>query len=126
MEPTLDEVRQELAAIHDELLALPTDDYARRSALKERQNALRQKSHEMAAGQPMHDGASLRAAFERLEKVRDRLLEERLSVAGEGAGDAGIDNVFIGAVNRAIESGLGLDEVEARLAEILRQMKSST
>jgi hypothetical protein len=67
----------------------------------------------------------LKKAFKRLEKVRDRLLDERLSVAGEAIGDAGIDNVFIGAVNRAIESGLGIDEVEARLAEILRELKNS-
>jgi hypothetical protein len=126
MEPTLDEVRHELAAIHDELLAIPATDFGRRSELKERQNLLRQKSRELAEGLPLHDAEALKKAFKRLEKVRDRLLEERLNVAGEGMGDAGIDNVFIGAVNRAIESGLGIDEVEARLAEILRQLKSSS
>ena len=126
MEPTLDQVRHELASIHDELLELPAYDFARRSAVKERQNELRQKSRELAEGLPLHDAEALKKAFKRLEKVRDRLLDERLNVAGEGMGDAGIDNVFIGAVNRAIESGLGIDEVEARLAEILRQLKSSS
>lgn len=126
MEPTLDQVRHELAAIHDELLSLPVDDFSRRSALKERQNELRQKSRELAEGLPMHDAEALKKAFKRLEKVRDRLLNERLSVAGEGVGAAGIDNVFISAVNRAIEAGLGLDEVEARLAEIVRQLKKSS
>ncbi|MDH3189602.1 MAG: hypothetical protein OEM39_03045 [Acidimicrobiia bacterium] len=126
MEPTLDQVRHELASIHDELLELPANDFARRSALKERQNELRQKSRELAEGLPLHDAEALKKAFKRLEEVRDRLLDERLNVSGEGMGDAGIDNVFIGAVNRAIESGLGIDEVEARLAEILRQLKSSS
>lgn len=126
MEPTLDEVREELARIHDELLDLPVDDFDRRSILQERRNKLRQMSHEMVEGQPLHDAKVLRTAFLRLEKVRDRLLDERLSVTGEGVGAAGIDNVFIGAVNRAIDSGIGIDEIEARLAEILRQMKSSS
>jgi hypothetical protein len=125
MEQTLDEVRDELAAIHDELLSLPPDAFDRRSELKDRQNTLRQKSHELADGLPLHDKASLIAAFDRLAKERDRLLATRLSVSGEGAGDAGIDNVFIGAVNTAIEAGVGIDDIEARLAEILRQMKSA-
>lgn len=125
MEQTLDEVREELAAIHEELLALPVDDFGRRSDLKERQNELRQKSHALAEGLPLHDRESLKAAFVRLQIVRDRLLEEKLAVSGEGAGDAGIDNVFINAVNKAIASGLGIDEVERRLQEIVRQLKSS-
>lgn len=126
MEQTLDQVREELAAIHDELLALPVDDFGRRSALKERQNELRQKSHTLAEGLPLHDREALKAAFLRLQTVRDRLLDERLAVSGEGAGDAGIDNVFINAVNAAIDSGLGIEEVEKRLQEIVRQMKNSS
>lgn len=125
MEPTLDGVREELAAIHDELLSLPVNDFARRSALKERQQELRQLSHELAEGLPMHDRAILVAEFNRLQQVRDRLLDERLSVSGEGVGDAGIDNMFLNAVNRAIESGAGLDEVEKRINQILIQMKSA-
>lgn len=125
MEQTLDQVRDELAAIHDELLALPSDAFGKRSALKERQNELRQKSHRMAEGLPLHDKEALLSAFKRLEKERDRLLATRLHVVGEGAGDAGIDNVFINAVNTAIESGVGIDDIEKRLAEILQQLKSA-
>jgi hypothetical protein len=123
MEPTLDEVREELAAIHDELLALPADDFSSRSALKERQQELRKLSHELAEGIQMHDKAILIAEFKRLHKVRDRLIDERLSLSGEGAGDAGIDNLFINAVNRAIAAGAGLDEVEKRIGKIIVQMK---
>ena len=125
MEPTLDQVREELAAIHDELLTLPVDDYNRRSALKDRQQELRQLSHEMAEGLPMHNREILIAEFKRLQQVRDRLLDDRLSVTGEGAGDAGIDNMFINAVNSAIEAGAGLDEVEKRINKIIVQMKSA-
>jgi hypothetical protein len=123
MEPTLDEVREELASIHDELLALPADDFSSRSALKERQQELRKLSHELAEGIQMHDKAILVAEFKRLHKVRDRLIDERLSLSGEGAGDAGIDNLFINAVNRAIAAGAGLDEVEKRISKIIVQMK---
>lgn len=126
MEQTLDQIRDELAAIHDELLSLPADDFGRRSDLKERQNELRQKSHQMAEGLPMHDREALLAAFKRLEKERDRLLATKLDVGGEGAGDAGIDNLFISAVNKAIDSGVGIDDIEKRLAEIMQQMKSAT
>jgi hypothetical protein len=125
MEQTLDQIRDELAAIHDELLELPVDDFSRRSELKDRRNELRQKSRQLAEGLPLHDKAALVAAFQRLEKERDRLLDTRLSVVGEGSGDAGIDNIFIGAVNKAIESGLGIDDIEKRLTEILQQMKSA-
>lgn len=123
MDPTLDQVREELAAIHDELLTLPATDFSRRSALKERQQELRKLSHELAEGLQMHDKAILLAEFKRLHQVRDHLLDERLSVSGESAGDAGIDNLFINAVNRAIDSGAGLDEVERRLGKIIVQMK---
>jgi hypothetical protein len=125
MEQTLDQIRDELAAIHDELLELPADDFQRRSELKDRRNELRQRSRQLAEGLPLHDKAALVAAFQRLEKERDRLLDTRLSVVGEGSGDAGIDNIFIGAVNKAIESGVGIDDIEKRLAEILQQMKSA-
>ncbi|MEX2133416.1 MAG: hypothetical protein WEB67_04665 [Acidimicrobiia bacterium] len=125
MESTLDQVREELAAIHDELLVLPVDDFKGRSALKDRQQELRQLSHVMAEGLPMHNKEILVAEFKRLHQVRDRLLEERLSVTGEGVGDAGIDNMFINAVNAAIAAGAGLDEVEKRINEIIVQMKSA-
>ena len=125
MEPTLDQVREELAAIHDELLTLATDDFAARSSLRERQTRLRQLSYELAEGLPLHDKAALLAAYRRLEEVRDRMLNERLSVSGESAGDAGIDNIFLNAINRAIESGAGVEDVEARMTEIIKQMKSA-
>ncbi|REK17495.1 MAG: hypothetical protein DWQ40_09255 [Actinobacteria bacterium] len=125
MELTLDQVREELATIHDQLLALPVDDYAARADLKERQQELRQLSAKLAEGLPLHDRDALLAAFNRLHEVRDRMIAERLSVSGEGAGDAGIDNVFISAINKAIDSGLGLEDVEKRMEQILRQLKSS-
>jgi flagellar basal body-associated protein FliL len=124
-EPALEQVRQELTDIYEEMLSLPVDDYERRSALKDRQNELRQISRQLIAGQPLHDAAVLKAAYERLEQVRDRLLDQRLTQTSTSVGDAGIESTFTSAINKAIDAGAGLDEVEARLKEILDQMRST-
>lgn len=125
MESDLDSVRRELADIHDQLLSLPADDYERRSQLKERQNELRQLSHRLIEGQPLHSRAALKAAYERLQEVRDRLLDLHLRHSSTSVGDAGIDGAFTDAVNKAIDAGIGLDDVEARMKEIIDQMRSS-
>jgi flagellar basal body-associated protein FliL len=124
-EPALEQVRQELTDIYEEMLSLPVDDYERRSALKDRQQELRQISRQLIAGQPLHDAAVLKAAYERLEQVRDRLLDQRLTHTSTSVGDAGIESTFTSAINKAIDAGAGLDEVEARLKEILDQMRST-
>ncbi len=123
MEPTLDQVREELAHIHDELLELPTDDFDRRAQLKSRQNELRQLSARLVEGLPLHDAATLNAAYERLHEVRDHLIEERL-----GASSSGGDSVWGGisvALNKAIDEGVGTAEIEDRLKEILDQLRVS-
>lgn len=125
MQPSLDDVRRELAEIHDRLLALPADDYEQRLALKDRQNELRQLSYALLEGEPLHDREVLRAAYERMSDLRDRLLDHHLHYTSTSVGDAGIDGAFTEAINRAIDTGLGVDEVEERLQEILRQMRSS-
>ena len=124
MEPTLDQVRQELADIHDELLALPTNDFDQRSRLKDRQNELRQLSHQMIDDQPLHDAAHLRAAYDRLHSLRDRLLDDRIGVASTG--DDAVWGEMSLAINKAIDAGVGTDEVERRLNEILGQLRSSS
>jgi hypothetical protein len=56
MEPTLDQVRKELADA-----SLPTaapDDFGRSAQLKHRQNELPQLSSRLTQGQPVHDRAS--------------------------------------------------------------------
>lgn len=123
MEPNLDQVRHELADIHEELLALPADDFDRRAQLQSRQNELRQLSAQLVEGLPLHDAEILKAAYERLHQLRDRMIEERL-----GASSTGGDSVWGGvtvALNQAIDEGMGTDEIEARLKEILEQLDSS-
>lgn len=124
MEPTLDQVRQELADVHDELLSLPASDFDRRAQLKDRQNELRQLSHEMVDGKPLHDAAALKAAYVRLAKVRDHLLDQQLS--GSSIGDDAVWGELAMSINKAIDAGNGLDVVEARLQEILGQLRSSS
>lgn len=118
-------MRSELSEIHERLLALPADAFDERSKLKDRQNELRRLSHELIEGEPLHSSEALKAAYERLQEVRDRLLELHLQHSSTSAGDAGIESHFTNAINKAIDAGAGLDEVEARLEEILEQMRSS-
>lgn len=125
MEKDLDRVRSELSEINEELLALPADAFDDRSRLKDRQNELRKQSHELIEGEPLHSREALRTAYERLHEVRDRLLELHLQHSSTSVGDAGIESTFTNAINKAIDAGAGLDEVEARIKQILEQMRSS-
>lgn len=121
MEPTLDQVRHELAEIHEELLSLPQDDFDRRATLRDRQNHLRQLSHSLVDQADLHDAEHLKAAYDRLAQVRDRMLDEQIS--GASVGDDAVWGEIALSVNRAIDAGNGLDEVEARLQEILSQLR---
>ena len=106
-------------------MTLPADAFDRRSQLKDRQNELRQLSAQLIEGEALHDAATLKAAYERLAAVRDHLLDQKLSPQSTSIGDAGIEGEFVNAVNKAIDHGLGIDEIEKRLAEIIDQMKSA-
>ncbi len=123
MELTLDQVREELADIHKTLLEIPKDDFGRRSELRARQAELRQLSHQLAEGRSIHDAKTLKAAFTRLQHVRDTLLDQHL--APDSVGTTGLDAAFAAAINREIDAGSGIDEVEKRLEKILRQLRSA-
>lgn len=126
MEPNLDQVRQELAEIYDKLLELPADDLSGRADLKERQNELRQLSAQLVEGKELHDSSFLKSAYRRLTKARDQLLDRHLPYVSTEAGDAGIEGGDIAtAINRAMDSGMGLDEIESRMREIIAQLRNS-
>ncbi|MEA1902282.1 MAG: hypothetical protein U9N56_02020 [Actinomycetota bacterium] len=124
MEPTLDQVRQELADIHTQLLELPTEAFAQRSELRTRQHELRQTSHRLLKKQARHDAETLETAFTRLSFVRDHLVDKRLASASNG--DPDIDAVFTDAVNKAIDAGVGTDQIVTRLEEIVAKLRSSS
>jgi|GEM_PF-2500028 len=121
--PSLDEVRAELAAIHEELLTLPTDDYSRRVELQDRRNELRALSHDLTRELPESARNALTAEFQRLAKERDRILNQLLSPTGESVGDTGVPEQMTRAINAAIESGLGLDEIEREIRRILDRLR---
>ncbi|HSJ36310.1 MAG TPA: hypothetical protein VLB85_14780 [Acidimicrobiia bacterium] len=121
--PSLDEVRAELAAIHEELLTLPTDNYSRRVELQDRRNELRALSHDLTRQLPESARNALTAEFQRLAKERDRILNQLLSPTGESVGDTGVPEQMTRAINAAIESGLGLDEVEREIRRILDRLR---
>lgn len=120
---SLDEIRAELAAIHDELLALPPSDYSRRVELADRRNQLRARSRELAEALDSPARETLIAEFERLSRLRDWILDQRLSPASESIGDAGISSLVSEAINTAIEKGLGLDEVESQIRTVLDRLR---
>ena len=122
--PSLDEVRSELAAIHEELLKTPGNDFSRRVELQDRRNALRALSSELAGDLPPDVRESLLAAFDRLSRTRDDILNQRISPASESVGDAGISPLISAAINAAIERGLGLDEVEEQIRQVVEQLRA--
>jgi HAMP domain-containing protein len=89
-ELTGDEIRTELAAIVDALIAADDRDFATRAALRGRQQALRQ---EIGSRPAMADEVeSLRRELDRLKVSLDRHLDARPNVAamsdgGEGGGN---------------------------------------
>ena len=95
MDPTLDQVRQELADIYEQLLDLPKDDYERRSELRSRQIELRRLSHELAEGVATSDADTLKAAFKRLASVRDKVLDQHLAYDATAVGVGGIEGTFL-------------------------------
>lgn len=125
MEPTLDQVREELAAIHEEMLVLPSDAFARRAELRSRQNDLRRLSHEMAEGTTLHDPEVLKAAFNRLQTLREHVLSQHVSPQATAVGVGGASTDFYAMVNNAIDAGGGLKDIEAQLEAALSQLRSS-
>ena len=116
MESNLDQVRQELADIHEQLINLPTDAFAQRSELRDRQHELRQISARLVEAERAHDQEALKTAYQRLQEVRDRLIDQLLRSSSMSIEDA---------VNRSIDSGVSKDEIERRLEEILERLRNS-
>lgn len=125
MEPTLDQVRLELADIHEELLGLPKDAFARRAELRSRQTELRRLSHELAEGLTVYDPKILKSAFERLQQLREDLLAQHIQPQSTDMGLGGAHPDFAALANRAIDQGAGLDEIEAQLEAALAQIRAS-
>lgn len=120
---SLDEIRTELAAIHEELLILDPDDFSRRVELHDRRNDLRALSAELAQQLPGPTRAVLLAAFDRLNRARDHILDTRMSPGSESVGDAGIPQHMTDAINAAIDAGMGLEEIEGQLRMVTNRLR---
>jgi len=78
----------------------------------------------MVDGEPLHDAAHLKAAFQRLQSLRDRLLDDRIGASSTG--DDAVWGEMFTAINSAIDAGVGTNEIEERLKEILGQIRRSS
>ncbi len=125
-QPTLRQVREELAAIHDELLALPVDDFDRRAQIQSRQHELRALSAELVSQYETEDAETLKEAFDRLQKLRDAVVASHLSPQATAVGFGGVETDFNTIVNEAIDKGADRAEIESQLEDILRRLRSSS
>ena len=124
--PTLKEVREELASIHEELLVIPADAYDRRAELKSRQHELRSVSARLVEEYDSEDREALMSAFEHLHKLRDSVVALHVSPQATAVGFAGVDADFNAMVNRAIDEGADRAEIERKLEEVLRRLRSTS
>jgi hypothetical protein len=124
-EPTLKEVREELASIHEELLVLPADSYDRRAELKSRQHELRSVSARMVAEYQSDQRDALIEEFDRLHRLRDSVIALHVSPQATAVGFAGVQTDFNALVNRAIDAGADRAEIERKLKDVLRRLQSS-
>lgn len=123
--PSLRQVREELASIHEELAELPAEAFDRRAELKDRQHELRALSADLVDQYDPTTAEDLRAAFDRLQRLRDAVVASHVTPEATAVGFAGVDTDFITVVNQAIDRGADRAEIEGQLEEILRKLRSS-
>jgi hypothetical protein len=124
-EPSLRQVREELASIHEELATLPAEALDRRAELKSRQHDLRGLSAKLLDEYDSSSVEDLRAAFDRLQRLRDAVVASHVKPQSTAVGFAGVDTDFNTIVNQAIDDGADRAELENQLEEILQKLRSS-
>ena len=125
----LDELVAELAAVQDELLATPIDDFARRYELNKRQDELREQvaSFDPDAGRSRAELEAelkaLRAQVAAIEKQRIDLVKQ----AGSGGGSRGeMSNLGGVSLNLGIERAQGMPQLLARIGRIEGRLADMT
>jgi hypothetical protein len=121
----LKEVREELASIHEELLVSPGISYDRRAELKTRQHDLRALSARLVAEYETDHREALVDEFDRLHRLRDAVIALHVSPQATAVGFGGVDADFNDVVNKAIDAGADRAEIERKLEEVLRRLRSS-
>jgi hypothetical protein len=117
----VEDVLRELAEVQDELLAAPSDDFARRADLLARQDALRAEAAEARTAVPDNLSAEqLEQRVEYLEAEIVRHLESRPAAsAGAQTGmGGGIDPYFLQEMNQKAAVAFGLEEKQTELQRL--------
>ena len=117
---TLEDVVGRLAAIQDELLALPAGPSKRRFDLLTEQDRLRGMAAEFAERRDEHRSADeLRAELEALRKRHKSLVESRSGyVMGKGGDNAGPASGAWVSLSRDSKAASGADHLTVRLSQI--------
>lgn len=115
------DIARQLAAVQDELIALPNDAFAQRWELRKRQDELREEARSFAYA-PDEDKfdedllTELRALRERMKSIE----RQRIDLVTQ-AGSGGISNMGnLGGVklNSAMDAASGLPKIKARIGAI--------
>jgi hypothetical protein len=119
LEPTLDEAVAELLALRADLFSLPAEAFERRLELQTRLTEVRAVVAELRTQTPTEHTA-LRNHLNRLETEIGRRKHNRIShlAAGQTGMGGGLDPEFVHALNREIDKGQGVADLQAEIARI--------
>ena len=118
---SLEEVLRDLGEVQDLLIATPSDDFATRADLSNRQDALRLEAKGARQDVPVDELAieQLANEVEHLEAELRRYLDSRPSASAGGPsggyGGGGIDPDKLHEMHRKMDSSFGYDEKKERL-----------
>lgn len=117
----LDEVLSELAAVQDELLATPADDFGRRADLTNQQDALRAEA--AAARSTVRDDLSAQQIEQQIDHIRTQILRHldarpAASAAAQTGQGGGIDPFLLHQMNQKASEAFGLDDLYAQLRKL--------
>lgn len=119
-DPSLDEVRVELAEIGKLLDELPGDVLAKRVTLRQRQTELRALAAELYdSSRPVEQ---IRKELRDQRRMRDDVFDRHLSIGsiggGGGPGGGGIDVQHVNEVNRTIDEAWNRVKIDRRIQQL--------
>lgn len=123
---TIDDINRDLSEVLDGLLALPSDAFAERYVLQERQRALRDEAATFAEDHDANRPTSeLQKELGALRANLEALMGERINLAlqaggggsggGQGSSYGGRDGILI---NAAMDESQGTNRVRARIGRL--------
>ena len=119
LDAALEEAIAELFAVNIELDRLPTHDFDQRAALQSRLTELRAIIADLRTQTPT-DRDALRDRLRRLETELKHRLHHRIShmTAGQTGMGGGVDPEFVHALNKEIDQGQGVTQLQDEIARI--------